>query len=346
MNATYGFPTEEAFLNAVPYHYVPTEWICAMFLGLFSITTIIHLCQGMWFHMWWVLPTAVIAGLGEIIGWTGRLWSSQNPLRLDPFLIQISSTIIAPTPLVATKFILLARIIGRLGPQYSRLSPKLYSIIFLGCDLIALTVQAIGGAKASDAASNNQDPNPGGHITLGGIFFQMAALTFYTLFAAEFLTRYNMDKPVRPTSGDRGKLTQRLKLQLIGLGIMTFLIFIRSIYRTIELIDGWSGVIISTQWYFNAFDGAMIFLAMLTLNLFHPGLLLMEPEQQIHRDLPAAEQRTFEDKTFDIRGSQFSPATPELMKGKFATAVPEYANEPAPFSPYGLKKKFEEPLEE
>ncbi|KAF8525054.1 RTA1-domain-containing protein [Hysterangium stoloniferum] len=341
-NATHGYPTEDAFLQAVPYHYVPTMWICAMFLGLFSITTIIHLCQAMWYHIWWLLPTAVIAGLGEIIGWTARLWSSQNPLKMDPFLMQyVSFSIIAPTPLIATNFILLARIISRLGPQYSRLSPKLYSIIFLGCDLIALTVQAVGGAKASDAASNNQDPDGGGHIMLGGIFFQMAALTLYTILAAEFLTRYNMNKPVRPGTGERGKLTQRLKLQLLGVALMTGLIFIRSIYRTIELIDGWSGTIISTQWYFNAFDGAMVFLAMVALNLFHPGLLLREPGQQFRTDLPAAEQMAF-----DIRGSQFSPVTPELMKGKFGMAVPEYANEPAPFSPHGLKKKFEEPLEE
>jgi hypothetical protein len=32
--------------------------------------------------------------------------------------------VIAPTPLVAANFILLGRIIRRLGPQYSRLTPR------------------------------------------------------------------------------------------------------------------------------------------------------------------------------------------------------------------------------
>ena len=42
--------------------------------------------------------------------------------------------IIAPTPLVAANFILLGRFIRRLGPQYSRLTPKLcksYNLIQL-----------------------------------------------------------------------------------------------------------------------------------------------------------------------------------------------------------------------
>lgn len=38
---------------------------------------------------------------------------------------------------------------------------------------MALVVQAVGGAKASLAVENGQDPNPGGHIMLGGIAFQM-----------------------------------------------------------------------------------------------------------------------------------------------------------------------------
>jgi len=40
------------------------------------------------------------------------------------------------------------------------------------------------------------------------------------------------------------------------------------------LSDGWNGRIISTQVYFNVLDGAMVTLAIYTLNIAHPGLLL------------------------------------------------------------------------
>jgi len=52
------------------------------------------------------------------------------------------------------------------------------------------------------------------------------------------------------------------------------LIVIRTIYRVVEFVSGWNGTVISTQWLFNVFDGTMIALAMLTLNLFHPGIYL------------------------------------------------------------------------
>ena len=66
----------------------------------------------------------------------------------------------------------------------------------------------------------------------------------------------------------------------------------RSVYRTIELSNGWTGYIIHTQRYFGTsptstrfalysplymidwLDGGMVCLAMFTMNVFHPGLLL------------------------------------------------------------------------
>jgi len=60
----------------------------------------------------------------------------------------------------------------------------------------------------------------------------------------------------------------------------TICLFIRAVYRTIELADGWNGRIISTQVYFNVLDGAMVTLAMYTLNLAHPGVLLSDSNEK------------------------------------------------------------------
>jgi len=48
----------------------------------------------------------------------------------------------------------------------------------------------------------------------------------------------------------------------------------RSVYRTIELVDGWNGRIIKNELYFNTMDGAMIVASMYCLNVLHPGHLL------------------------------------------------------------------------
>ena len=67
---------------------------------------------------------------------------------------------------------------------------------------------------------------------------------------------------------------------------------IRSVYRTVELANGWDGVIISTERYFGTswhlfwlkyadnillidwLDGAMVTIAIYTLNFIHPGIWL------------------------------------------------------------------------
>ncbi|KAI0035666.1 RTA1-domain-containing protein [Vararia minispora EC-137] len=273
------------FTQVTLFGYVPTEWICALFVALFSTTTIVHIGQAIYYKIWWLLYTAVIAGIFEIFGWSGRLWASLTPdaPNFNPYLMQITTTIIAPTPLVAANFLILGLIIKELGTRFSRLSAVWYATLFISCDLIALVVQAVGGAMASQAVRSGRSPEQGGHIMLGGIVFQMAAIVAYVLLAGEFLVRYTRDSPVgkiyyspNERQEQRTVTSPRMKLMIVGMGLMTVFIFIRSIYRTIELVNGFSGTIIRTEVLFNVLDGAMITLAMFTLNVFHPGTLLFK----------------------------------------------------------------------
>ncbi|CAL1716726.1 unnamed protein product [Somion occarium] len=255
-------PTGE-ILQSPFYHYLVSKPACIFYLVAFGISTALHFGQSVWYRMWWLIPTVVLCGAGELIGWGGRLWSAISPLENNPFLIQIVCTIIAPTPFLAAIFMTFARLTKRLGVQYSRLSPRLYSRIFLTCDIISLIVQAAGGGLAA-SANDDAGSNLGANIMLGGIIFQLVSLIF-----SEWDTR--------------------IKVLVGGLTFICVCIFIRSVYRLIELADGWSGKVISTQVYFNALDGAMIWIAMLTYNVCHPGLLLGTPSRPFHQENIAME---------------------------------------------------------
>ncbi|KAF7314105.1 RTA1-like protein [Mycena chlorophos] len=275
-NGTVIDPTE--VLSA--YGYVPTRAVAVIFLILFGMSTAAHLGQAIWFRMWWLIPTAVLCGLGELVGWSGRYWSSFNPAAANPYMMQITTTIIAPTPLIAVNFIVLGRIIRRLGPCYSRLSPRAYTRIFLSCDLIALVIQGAGGGIAASANSANPNyittQNLGGHIMLVGIIFQFVALCTYSFFGIDFVRHYHASRPVRAmiSSDERGEMTTRVRLMLWALVLSTSVLFVRSVYRIIELADGWTGTVITTQVYFNLFDGGMVITAIWAMNIAHPGLLL------------------------------------------------------------------------
>lgn len=297
-----------------PYGYYPYVWACAIFVALFGLSTLVHLGQAIWSRKWYLIPTLVLGGCGEIIGWSARLWSAKNVYNPTPFLMQISSTIISPTFLAAANFIILGTIIKRTGTQYSRLSPNAYAIIFISIDVIALVVQAIGGGMASaETQKVGGDPDKGGHVMLIGIIIQLVEIFVYAFLAADFFRHYAKRQAIRrktkhskskkahsphdttvvnsPSDSTHhvhdgeleklaagvdstGRMTAKTKLMSYGLALSTLFLLIRAIYRTIELSNGWEGRIIHTQVYFNVLDGAMVVLAMWTLNFLHPGHLL------------------------------------------------------------------------
>jgi len=266
--------------NVHLFGYVPTEWVCFIFLSLFGISTFLHIVQAVRFRLWWLIPSTIFCGFLELVGWSGRLWSSKDPALKMPFVIGVTSLIIAPTFLVAANFIILGRIIRRLGPQYSRLTPRRYMIIFVSCDIISLQVQAMGGVLASSSQSSQSRIHLGSHIALGGTLLQLLAVLAYCALAAEFISRYSRDRPVRlaqvPSEATRGVTDQALKRMLYALTAMTVFIVTRTLYRVVEFMGGRNGKVYTTEWYFLVFDGTMIALAMLTLNAFHPGVFLRE----------------------------------------------------------------------
>ncbi|KAJ7219802.1 RTA1 like protein-domain-containing protein [Mycena haematopus] len=264
------------------YGYTPQESVAILFLALFGISTVLHIGQATYFRTWWLLPTAVFCGIGELLGWSGRLWSSQNPTANTPFIIQICATIIAPTPLLAATFMIMSRIVGQLGTSYSWLTPKWYTILFLPCDLIALVVQGVGGGMAS-SASDLTGANQGANVMLGGIGFQFAVIIIFTILACDFSLRYMRKKPIpsRTTGTPRGPFTMRLKFMLAALAFSTTVLVVRSVYRLIELSGGWDGHVIRTEVYFNVLDGGMVTLAIFTLNFVHPGLFLQPAPSQV-----------------------------------------------------------------
>jgi len=286
------------------YGYIPTFWICCTFITLFSLTTVIHLGQALFIkpNRYWLIPTAALCGIGEIIGWSGRLWSNKNPLSRDAFMMQIVTTMFSPVFLSAALYTILGIIISLLGEQYSRLKPKTYLKIFISADALSLLIQSAGGAMAA-TANTDSGSKLGSNIMLGGIFLQMVAMVAYTILAFEVIARFWMNRPISrkgslttssstssidieglkkekilPNTQSPAIMSTRMKLLVLSLAITTILVFIRTFYRTAELAGGWNGHIIRTQIYFNLLDATPITLALFTLNILSPAILLRTSE--------------------------------------------------------------------
>ncbi|RXW14805.1 hypothetical protein EST38_g11049 [Candolleomyces aberdarensis] len=178
-------------------------------------------------------------------------------------------------------FIIFGKIIEGLGTCYSRLTPKYYTIIFCSSDVISLFVQGAGGGMAAVASKNGKNIETGSHVMLVGIVFQLVVIVIFAALAAEYLIRQAKNLPLRPRvvqiekqDEGRAKMTPELKIMLGGLAFNTLCLFIRAVYRVVELSEGWGGPIMKVELYFNVLEGMMIVLAIYIINFIHPAYFL------------------------------------------------------------------------
>jgi uncharacterized membrane protein YhaH (DUF805 family) len=186
-------------------------------------------------------------------------------------MLQITTLIIAPTFFTAGAYLILGQLIRIWGPEVSPISPRVYLYIFCTSDVFALVLQAIGGALASTASdSSNGNTKPGTNIMVSGIVFQLASMTVFVLFLAIALLRLRRRGKEGSFSQHEGGIHRVIAALLLSITT----IYIRSIYRTIELVQGWNGFLITHEPYFIALDGAMMTIAVIVFNIFDPAVLL------------------------------------------------------------------------
>ncbi|KAI4233777.1 MAG: hypothetical protein LQ349_004210 [Xanthoria aureola] len=151
-----------------------------------------------------------------------------------------------------------------MGPTSSPLTPKMYLLIFCTCDVLSLVIQAIGGGLASSASSEvNGDTKPGTDTMVAGIIFQLFSITVFVYFFGVFLKRVRNQV-----------LPRNLKILVAAACFSVLMIYVRSIYRTVELLQGWDGYLITHQVYFVVLDGALMVAAVGVFNIWNPGWLL------------------------------------------------------------------------
>ncbi|KAF3914519.1 hypothetical protein AA313_de0208503 [Arthrobotrys entomopaga] len=274
------------------YGYVPSEASAIAFLVLFGLSTLGHVYASFKGRHYWYLCFS-LGTIAEMIGWGGRLWSSQCPYNNTAFLMQISTLIFAPAFFTGGIYYILKQFIDISGRRYSLIPPRLYLWIFITVDVLSLAIQAAGGGLAS-AASGRPGGNTqtGTNIMVAGVIFQMASITVFCCFYGAFLWKSR---------------SVQLEKAIMWLTYATMLsvtcIYIRSIYRTIELLQGWNGYLITTQRYFIALDGAMMVIAVGVYNIVHPALLLPSPRDKKRLETSGSdEERSSEMQSMGKRG--------------------------------------------
>ncbi|KAL8813899.1 MAG: hypothetical protein Q9223_006842 [Gallowayella weberi] len=171
-----------------------------------------------------------------------------------------------------TWFYMGAMTIGCLGEvvEHSRLVPRWYTWIFIGCDLFSLILQGAGGGIAASADTDSAS-DVGANLMLAGIVWQVFTLVVFAALAGDFILR---------VKGARSNLTlaaaellQSTKFRLFTVGLVTayLTILIRCVYRIAELAGGWKNDIMQNETEFIVLEGVVIVIAVFCLTAFHPG---------------------------------------------------------------------------
>ncbi|KAF5633649.1 pisatin demethylase cytochrome P450 monooxygenase [Fusarium tjaetaba] len=221
------------------YGYVPSLAAGIVFCLIFAATGIYHIVRSFQKRKATSYLLAISSYI-ELIGWIGRTWSSKCAYNKIAFLLQITTLVVAPIFVAAAIYVTLGYLIKAAG----------------------------GGGLASGAANKGKDTKPGAKLMVSGIIFQLVSMTdFCTLFAI-FVLR------------TRGReLTKGQRFVIYATITSVVFVYIRCIYRTVELLEGWDGKLMKTEGYFIGLDGVCIAVAILVFCIFDPAVLLDHDKQ-------------------------------------------------------------------
>ncbi|OWT36398.1 integral membrane protein [Cryptococcus neoformans] len=209
----------------------------------------------------------VIGAWCEGIGLALRIAFRTNPHSTGLYIVCYLFVVLSPCAFLAGDYILLGRLVQYLDAHhYLRpLRAQLVSWIFIISDVITFLIQAAGGGLST--ATDVQTAQNGGHIFLAGIAAQLASFVFFTITCLIFGIRaWREDKELWQRPG--------WKPLFFALGFTCICFLIRSVYRTVELSQGYVGYLAIHERYFLGLDCLPLLLGIATYVFFWPGRYL------------------------------------------------------------------------
>ncbi|KAL2209601.1 RTA1 like protein [Sarocladium strictum] len=254
------------------YEYNPSTEAAALFGVLFGISTAWHAFQLFRGRTWYFIPF-LLGGLFETIGYVARAISTKvtdtdGHRRL--FTIQTVLILLAPALYAASIYMVFGRLARRLdGESHVLIRTKWTTKIFVTGDVISFMTQGAGGGILATADGDKSKSDLGGHLIVGGLCIQLVVFGFYIVVTALFHRRM-MKCPTAKAREINVPWTRHIYV----LYTVSALIMIRSIFRTIEYIEGRGGHLQTHEVYFYVLDTVLMFFVSVVYNAFHPSAIL------------------------------------------------------------------------
>ncbi|KAJ8086698.1 hypothetical protein PM082_005521 [Marasmius tenuissimus] len=252
-----------------PLRYIASNTLTAIAFSLIlSVALLQTWCVRKWGGKYMLSMT--IGAYTFAFGLSIRFGLHQHPQSKGLYIVQYLFVVLSPCAFIAATYVLLGRLASHLScDRHLLVSPRRVTIIFVASDVITFLIQAAGGGTTT---ANDLDLiRIGSKIFLAGLALQLASFVVFTAMYLIFLYRvYSYDRDVwemdksKKWYNDWRTLGAMLFVSCIG-------ILIRSVFRTVELSEGFGGHLSTTEAYFYTLDTLPLFIAIVVYVPFWPG---------------------------------------------------------------------------
>ncbi|KAL7419399.1 hypothetical protein Q5752_006237 [Cryptotrichosporon argae] len=260
-----------------PLRYVPNKAVNIVAAVLYFVVALLLTLRTIR-HKGYYMLCLTIAAWCEGLGLALRLGLRENLHSKGWYIVMYLFVVLSPCAFLAGDYILLGRIVDHLdAARYLFIKPSKVSWTFVISDIITFLIQAAGGGLST--SDDTTQALTGSRIFLAGIAAQMASFILFSTLWAVFIYRvYRHDTALRAKPG-----WQPLYWAL-GFTCVCFLI--RSVYRTVELSQGYVGYLATHERYFLGLDTLPLLLGISVYTWFWPAKYLV-PETRVPRDASA-----------------------------------------------------------
>ncbi|KAH8088115.1 integral to membrane protein [Filobasidium floriforme] len=271
VNAQRSYCAEDPFANPSedrcnPLRYIPVIWGAITALVLYFIVAILLTVQFFRYGGKYFL-CLVIGCYCYGIGLCMRIPFRSDPHNTTIYIVQYLFIVLSPCAFLAGDYILLGRIVSHLsGDRHLRpVRPNKVTLFFVLSDVATFLIQAAGGGLSISQKPAMRDA--GQKIFLAGICLQLASFAFFTCLWALFGIRaYKRDPELWGMAW--------WKPLYWALGFTCAMFLIRSVFRAVELSEGYTGYLATHEIYIYLLDTLPLFLGVTTYIYFWPARYL------------------------------------------------------------------------
>ncbi|KAL8940963.1 MAG: hypothetical protein Q9211_002028 [Gyalolechia sp. 1 TL-2023] len=252
------------------YAYTPSKVAPILFLVAFLLSTLHHIYLNYRFKSWKVAGALPWGGSLFVAAFAVREASAFHPQNLDLFIASTVLLLLAPPVYALLNYVVLGRTLYYI-PHLSPIYPGRAITTFVGLDVVIGIISANGGAKFADPDATPSELSTGRALRRASILLQLISFFLFVLLEAVFHRRCQKagilaPKPT-PEARQRARKVRRV---LYLMYISSAIISSRHVFRVVDVWQGPQGYLHTHEWPLYIFDGLIMFVNALMLNIRHP----------------------------------------------------------------------------